>query len=126
VAEEGCGAVVYLRGHEGRGIGLADKIRAYALPETGLDTVDANVALGLPVDARSYHAGALILGHLGVRRLRLITNNPAKCRGLEADELEVVDRVALPAVENPQNHRYLEAKRDRLGHEFATALNRPA
>ncbi|WUL71861.1 GTP cyclohydrolase II [Amycolatopsis sp. NBC_00345] len=118
VAGEGCGAIVYLRGHEGRGIGLAQKIRAYALQETGLDTVDANVALGLPVDSRSYGAGAQILGDLGIRRLRLITNNPAKYDGLKEYPLEIVGRVALHPVETPQNHRYLQTKRDRMGHAF--------
>ncbi|TDD33692.1 bifunctional 3,4-dihydroxy-2-butanone-4-phosphate synthase/GTP cyclohydrolase II [Saccharopolyspora elongata] len=120
VAEEGCGVIVYLRGHEGRGIGLAHKIRAYALQELGLDTVDANTAQGLPVDSRSYGAGAQILAHLGVRRLRLITNNPAKYDDLDGDALEIVERVALPAVETPQNLRYLRTKRDRMGHAFAS------
>ncbi|MCE0762007.1 bifunctional 3,4-dihydroxy-2-butanone-4-phosphate synthase/GTP cyclohydrolase II [Pseudonocardia kujensis] len=116
VADEGCGAVVYLRGHEGRGIGLAHKIRAYALQEQGLDTVDANTAQGLPVDSRSYGVGAQILGHLGVRRLRLITNNPAKYGGLDGYALEIVGRVAQPTVETPENLRYLRTKRDRMGH----------
>ena len=116
IAEEGCGAVVYLRGHEGRGIGLGHKIRAYALQEQGLDTVDANSAQGLPVDSRSYGVGAQILGHLGVRRLRLITNNPAKYSGLDGYALEIVGRVALPTVETPENLRYLRTKRDRMGH----------
>jgi hypothetical protein len=80
IAAEGAGAIVYLRGHEGRGIGLAHKIRAYALPETGQDTLDANTAQGLPVDSRSYGTGAQILADLGITRLRLITNNPAKVR----------------------------------------------
>ncbi|MFD2470403.1 bifunctional 3,4-dihydroxy-2-butanone-4-phosphate synthase/GTP cyclohydrolase II [Amycolatopsis silviterrae] len=119
VADEGCGAIVYLRGHEGRGIGLAPKIQAYALQESGLDTVDANVAQGLPVDSRSYGSGAQILEHLGVRRVRLITNNPAKCAGLAEYGLEVAEQVALRAVETPQNLRYLRTKRDRMGHRFA-------
>ncbi|WP_027928990.1 bifunctional 3,4-dihydroxy-2-butanone-4-phosphate synthase/GTP cyclohydrolase II [Amycolatopsis thermoflava] len=119
IAEEGCGAVVYLRGHEGRGIGLGHKIRAYALQEQGLDTVDANLAQGLPVDSRSYGVGAQILGHLGVRRLRLITNNPAKYGGLEGYGLEIADRVTLPVNHNPHNVRYLRTKRDRLGHLLA-------
>ncbi|PKW16528.1 bifunctional 3,4-dihydroxy-2-butanone-4-phosphate synthase/GTP cyclohydrolase II [Saccharopolyspora spinosa] len=116
IAEEGCGAVVYLRGHEGRGIGLGHKIRAYALQEQGMDTVDANLAQGLPVDSRSYGVGAQILGHLGVRRLRLITNNPAKYGGLEGYGLEIADRITLPVSHNPHNVRYLRTKRDRLGH----------
>jgi 3,4-dihydroxy 2-butanone 4-phosphate synthase/GTP cyclohydrolase II len=116
IAEEGCGAVVYMRKHEGRGIGLAHKIRAYALQEGGLDTVDANTALGLPVDSRSYGIGAQILAELGVLRLRLITNNPAKYRGIEGHGLEIVGRVALPFAENPCNVRYLRTKRERMGH----------
>ncbi|MBW0111849.1 bifunctional 3,4-dihydroxy-2-butanone-4-phosphate synthase/GTP cyclohydrolase II [Pseudonocardia sp. KRD-182] len=116
IADEGCGAVVYLRGHEGRGIGLAHKIRAYALQEEGLDTVDANTAQGLPVDSRSYGTGAQILTDLGVRRIRLITNNPAKYGGLGGHGLEIVGRVALPVTENPHNVRYLRTKRDRMGH----------
>jgi 3,4-dihydroxy 2-butanone 4-phosphate synthase/GTP cyclohydrolase II len=119
VAAEGCGAVVYLRGHEGRGIGLAHKIRAYALQDQGLDTVDANTVQGLPADSRSYGVGAQILGDLGITRLRLITNNPAKYRGLEGHGLTVVGRVALPVVETPHNVRYLRTKRERMGHEFA-------
>ncbi|QIZ37738.1 bifunctional 3,4-dihydroxy-2-butanone-4-phosphate synthase/GTP cyclohydrolase II [Saccharopolyspora sp. ASAGF58] len=121
IAEEGCGAVVYLRGHEGRGIGLGHKIRAYALQEQGLDTVDANLAQGLPVDSRSYGVGAQILGHLGVRRLRLITNNPAKYGGLEGYGLEIANRVSLPVNHNPHNVRYLRTKRERLGHLLADA-----
>jgi 3,4-dihydroxy 2-butanone 4-phosphate synthase / GTP cyclohydrolase II len=116
IAAEGAGAVVYLRGHEGRGIGLAHKIRAYALQEQGLDTVDANTAQGLPVDSRSYGVGAQILGELGVNRLRLITNNPAKYGGLDGYGLTIVGRVAQPAVVTAHNVRYLRTKRDRMGH----------
>lgn len=118
IAEEGCGAVVYLRGHEGRGIGLAHKIRAYALQEQGLDTVDANVVQGLPVDSRSYGIGAQILADLGIRRLRLMTNNPAKYGGLEGYALEIVGRVTMPVAETPHNVRYLQTKRVRMGHQF--------
>ncbi|MGY1821004.1 bifunctional 3,4-dihydroxy-2-butanone-4-phosphate synthase/GTP cyclohydrolase II [Geodermatophilus sp. SYSU D00079] len=118
IAAEGAGAVVYLRGHEGRGIGLGHKIRAYALQEAGLDTVDANTVQGLPVDSRSYGVGAQILGDLGVRRLRLITNNPAKYGGLDGYGLDIVGRVALPVVETPHNVRYLRTKRDRMGHDY--------
>jgi 3,4-dihydroxy 2-butanone 4-phosphate synthase/GTP cyclohydrolase II len=118
VADEGCGAVIYLRGHEGRGIGLGHKIRAYALQEQGLDTLDANLAQGLPVDSRSYGVGAQVLVDLGIRRMRLITNNPAKYGGLDGYGLEVVGRVALPTVETPHNVRYLRTKRDRMGHAF--------
>ena len=106
VAAEGVGAVVYLRGHEGRGIGLGHKIRAYALQEEGLDTVDANTALGLPVDSRSYGVGAQILADLGATRIRLITNNPAKYRGLDGHGLTVVGRVGLPVVETVHNIRH--------------------
>ena len=122
IAAEGCGVVVYLRGHEGRGIGLAHKIKAYALQEQGLDTIDANTAQGLPVDSRSYGVGAQILGELGVRRVRLITNNPAKYRGLDGFGLEIVGRIALPAAENLHNRRYLRTKRDRMGHDLSAAV----
>ncbi|SFL44192.1 bifunctional 3,4-dihydroxy-2-butanone-4-phosphate synthase/GTP cyclohydrolase II [Geodermatophilus ruber] len=120
IADEGTGVVVYLRGHEGRGIGLAHKIRAYALQEQGLDTVDANTAQGLPADSRSYGVGAQILGDLGINRLRLITNNPAKYGGLDGYGLAVVGRVALPTVVTAHNVRYLRAKRDRMGHQLAS------
>ena len=120
VAAEGCGAVVYLRGHEGRGIGLAHKIRAYALQDDGLDTVDANTAQGFPVDSRSYGIGAQILGDLGMTRIRLITNNPAKFGGLEGYGLTVVGRVALPVVMTPHNVHYLRTKQERMGHVLET------
>jgi 3,4-dihydroxy 2-butanone 4-phosphate synthase/GTP cyclohydrolase II len=122
IAAEGCGAVVYLRGHEGRGIGLAHKIRAYSLQEDGLDTVDANTAQGLPVDSRSYGVGAQILGELGVRRLRLITNNPAKYGGLDGYGLEIVGRVALPVAETRHNRQYLRTKRERMGHDLSVVV----
>jgi 3,4-dihydroxy 2-butanone 4-phosphate synthase / GTP cyclohydrolase II len=118
IATEGCGALVYLRGHEGRGIGLAHKIRAYALQDQGLDTVDANTAQGLPADSRSYGVGSQILGDLGISRLRLITNNPAKFGGLESYGLTLVSRVALPVLETPHNVRYLRTKRERMGHDL--------
>ena len=116
IAAEGCGAIVYLRGHEGRGIGLAHKIRAYALQETGLDTVDANTVQGLPVDSRSYGVGAQILTDLGIRRIRLMTNNPAKYSGLDGYGLELVRRVPLPAHTTAHNVRYLRTKQERMGH----------
>jgi 3,4-dihydroxy 2-butanone 4-phosphate synthase/GTP cyclohydrolase II len=119
IAAEGTGAVVYLRGHEGRGIGLAHKIRAYALQENGLDTVDANTAQGLPVDSRSYGVGAQILADLGITRLRLMTNNPAKYGGLDGYGLDIVGRVGLPATPSPHNLRYLRTKQERMGHAFA-------
>jgi 3,4-dihydroxy 2-butanone 4-phosphate synthase/GTP cyclohydrolase II len=116
IAAEGCGALVYLRGHEGRGIGLAHKIRAYALQDQGLDTVAANLAQGLPVDSRSYGVGAQILTDLGIERIRLLTNNPAKYGGLEGYGLELVGRVALTTTPTPHNVRYLRTKRDRMSH----------
>ena len=115
IAQEGRGVLVYLR-QEGRGIGLINKIRAYALQDTGLDTVEANLALGFPPDLRDYGVGAQILRDLGVRRLRLLTNNPRKVRALSGFGLEVLERVPLQAGDNPHNARYLAAKRKRLGH----------
>jgi 3,4-dihydroxy 2-butanone 4-phosphate synthase/GTP cyclohydrolase II len=116
IADAGRGVLVYLRGHEGRGIGIGHKIAAYGLQDGGLDTVDANVHLGLPVDSREYGVGAQILTDLGVSRMRLITNNPVKYGGLQGFGLEVVDRVALPARVNRENLHYLRTKRERLGH----------
>lgn len=118
ISEEQCGVLVYLRGHEGRGIGLAHKMSAYALQEQGLDTVDANLAQGLPVDARSYGVGAQILADLGVSTLRLLTNNPMKANGLAGYGLSIVERVALNTSATQHNVRYLRTKRDRLGHEL--------
>jgi 3,4-dihydroxy 2-butanone 4-phosphate synthase/GTP cyclohydrolase II len=123
IAAEGCGAVVYLRGHEGRGIGLAHKIRAYALQEEGLDTIEANLAQGLPVDSRNYGVGAHILSDLGIRRLRLITNNPAKYGGLEGYPLDIVGRVAMPITATAHNVAYLRTKRDLMGHAFGAGSN---
>jgi 3,4-dihydroxy 2-butanone 4-phosphate synthase / GTP cyclohydrolase II len=118
IAAEGRGIVLYLRGHEGRGIGLLSKLRAYQLQDGGADTVDANLELGLPADAREYSTGAQILADLGVRSLRLLTNNPDKMRGLAGFGIEVTGRVALPVTPTPDNLRYLIAKRDRLGHKI--------
>lgn len=118
IAEEGCGVIVYLRGHEGRGIGLAHKINAYALQEQGLDTIEANTAQGLPVDSRSYGVGAQILADLGIGRLRLITSNPTKSDGLEGHGLEIAERISLPAHVTQHNVRYLRTKRDRMGHDI--------
>ena len=109
------GVLVYLR-QEGRGIGLANKLRAYRLQDEGLDTVEANQALGLPVDLREYGIGAQILHYLGVRQMSLLTNNPKKIHGLAGYGLEVVDQVSLETDPNPSNIRYLRAKRDKLGH----------
>jgi 3,4-dihydroxy 2-butanone 4-phosphate synthase / GTP cyclohydrolase II len=116
VAEEGRGVVLYMRGHEGRGIGLLHKLQAYQLQDQGRDTVDANLDLGLPADARDYGTGAQILYDLGVRTMRLLTNNPAKRAGLEGYGLRVVGRVPLPTRPHPENVRYLRTKRDRMGH----------
>jgi 3,4-dihydroxy 2-butanone 4-phosphate synthase/GTP cyclohydrolase II len=116
IASEGAGVVLYLRGHEGRGIGLAHKLRAYALQERGLDTVEANLALGLPVDTRDYGIGAQILADLGVRRMRLMTNNPAKYAGLDGYGLEIVERVPLVVRPDPENLRYLQVKQEKMGH----------
>ena len=116
IAAEGAGVVVYLRGHEGRGIGLGHKIRAYALQEDGHDTVDANLELGLPVDSREYGIGAQILVDLGVTTMRLMTNNPTKRGGLEGFGLDIVERVHIPTTPNPENIEYLRTKRDRMGH----------
>ena len=116
IGETGRGVVVYLRGHEGRGIGIGHKIRAYSLQDKGLDTVDANTELGLPIDSREYGIGAQIIADLGVTKLRLMTNNPSKYGGLAGYGLEVVDRVALDTHATPENIKYLETKRDRMGH----------
>ncbi|HVV11876.1 bifunctional 3,4-dihydroxy-2-butanone-4-phosphate synthase/GTP cyclohydrolase II [Amycolatopsis sp.] len=116
------GVVVYLRGHEGRGIGLAHKLRAYTLQDAGLDTVDANTAQGLPVDARDYGIGAQILNDLGVQQIRLMTNNPAKYRGLNGYDIEIVDRVPLVVEPNPDNLHYLATKRARMQHALGEGV----
>jgi 3,4-dihydroxy 2-butanone 4-phosphate synthase/GTP cyclohydrolase II len=116
IAAEGSGVVVYLRGHEGRGIGLAHKIRAYALQEEGRDTVDANLEQGLPVDSREYGIGAQILVDLGVTTMRVMTNNPLKYGGLEGFGLTIVERVPLESRPTEFNIDYLRTKRERLGH----------
>lgn len=118
VAAAGYGAVVYLRGHEGRGIGLLEKLRAYRLQDTGLDTVDANVELGHPVDARDYGDAVGILTHLGMTRVRLLTNNPRKREGLIGGDIEVVEMVPLLVPATGDSERYLAAKRERLGHHL--------
>jgi 3,4-dihydroxy 2-butanone 4-phosphate synthase/GTP cyclohydrolase II len=118
IAAEGRGIVLYLRGHEGRGIGLLAKLRAYQMQDNGSDTVDANLELGLPVDAREYVNAAQMLADLGVGSIRLLTNNPAKLTGLDGFGVEVLDRTPLPVVVTEHNRRYLTAKRDRLGHQI--------
>lgn len=119
VQAAGRGVIIYLQGHEGRGIGLTQKIRAYALQDTGLDTVEANEALGLPVDGRRYDAAAAILADLGVRSVRLMSNNPLKMLALEQLGVRVAQRENHQVPSNPENQSYLGTKRDRLGHWLA-------
>ena len=119
VGAEGRGVVLYVRGHEGRGIGLLDKLRAYALQDAGRDTVDANIELGHPADARDYGTGAQILVDLGIRSMRLLTNNPAKRAGLEGYGLSVVERVPLVIESNEHNVDYLGTKATRMGHAYS-------
>lgn len=119
IAGQGRGAVVYMRGHEGRGIGLADKFRAYALQDDGLDTLEANLALGLPVDARDYGVAAAMLEHLGVDAVRLLSSNPTKAAGLRATGMRV-SRTGLRVPARPANIAYLETKHLRMGHDPAT------
>ncbi|UED82992.1 bifunctional 3,4-dihydroxy-2-butanone-4-phosphate synthase/GTP cyclohydrolase II [Streptomyces profundus] len=118
ISAEGRGVVLYLRGHEGRGIGLLSKLRAYELQERGRDTLDANLELGLPADARDYAVGARILADLGVRSLRLMTNNPDKAEALTRHGLRVNGRLPLPISPGEHNLRYLRTKRDRMGHDL--------
>lgn len=115
IAEEGRGILVYLR-QEGRGIGLTNKVHAYALQDGGLDTVDANLHLGLPVDDRSYSVAAAILHDQGAQQVRLLTNNPLKVMGLEAGNIDVVERIPHEVASRPENQGYLKTKADRLGH----------
>ncbi len=117
IAEEGRGVIVYMR-QEGRGIGLHNKIRAYALQDQGMDTVEANQALGFPADRRDYGIGMQILVDLGVSNIRLLTNNPTKRAGLEGYGLNVVERVPIEIKPNSHNVRYLETKRKKLGHQL--------
>ena len=116
IEQEGRGVLIYLRGHEGRGIGLGHKIRAYQLQEEGHDTVDANLQQGLPVDSREYGIGAQMLVDLGVTTMRLMTNNPVKYGGLEGFGLDITERVPLQPSANPENIAYLRTKRERMGH----------
>ena len=116
INDEGHGVVVYLRGHEGRGIGITHKLRAYELQDAGADTVDANLALGLPIDSREYGIGAQILADLGLSTIRLLTNNPAKYGGLDGYGLTITERVPLHVPHHPEAQRYLDTKRLRMGH----------
>jgi 3,4-dihydroxy 2-butanone 4-phosphate synthase/GTP cyclohydrolase II len=116
ISKVGRGVIVYLRGHEGRGIGLAQKLHAYQLQDAGRDTVEANLELGLPVDARNYDVGAQILTDLGISSIRLMSNNPLKFTELEGYRFKIVERVPLVTVPTAENRRYLIAKQQRLGH----------
>ncbi|MUL40871.1 bifunctional 3,4-dihydroxy-2-butanone-4-phosphate synthase/GTP cyclohydrolase II [Streptomonospora sp. PA3] len=118
IAAEGRGIIVYLRGHEGRGIGLLHKLRAYRLQDSGADTVDANLELGLPADARDFGAGAAVLADLGMHSVRLLSNNPGKSESLRAHGITVTERIPMPSAVTPHNLRYLQTKRDRMGHDL--------
>ncbi len=132
IAAEGEGVIVYIRGHEGRGIGIMHKLQAYKLQDSGADTVEANLTLGFPADLRDYGTGAQILVDLQLSTLRLLTNNPAKRAGLEGYGLQIVERVPIETTPTTENLRYLETKRDKLGHDLeqlsdtATATSSPA
>ncbi len=125
IVDEGAGVLVYLRGHEGRGIGLRHKLAAYRLQESGQDTVDANVSLGLPIDSRDYSVSAAVLTALGIQRIRLITNNPHKVDSLTAGGVHVTERVHAPTIVTADNLTYLRTKRDRMGHLLDLPLALP-
>jgi 3,4-dihydroxy 2-butanone 4-phosphate synthase / GTP cyclohydrolase II len=125
IAREGAGVLVYLK-QEGRGVGLLNKLKAYELQEHGLDTVEANVALGLPADLRDYGIGAQILSDLGLTSLRLLTNNPKKIHGLEGHGLRVTREVPIPYLPNPHNERYLRTKVERMGHLLVLPATSPS
>jgi 3,4-dihydroxy 2-butanone 4-phosphate synthase/GTP cyclohydrolase II len=117
IDQEGSGVLLYMR-QEGRGIGLAPKIRAYKLQEQGLDTVQANERLGFPMDLRDYGLGAQILADLGVHKIRLLTNNPRKVVGLEAYDIHIVEQLPIRPPPNPHNARYLATKKKKMGHKL--------
>jgi 3,4-dihydroxy 2-butanone 4-phosphate synthase/GTP cyclohydrolase II len=121
VEDEGTGVILYMN-QEGRGIGLVNKLKAYKLQEQGMDTVEANIHLGFGMDERDYGVGAQILRHLNVTRLKLMSNNPKKRAGLKGYGLEIVDIVPIQIKSNPHNEKYLQTKRDKLGHEI---MNEP-
>ncbi|KAA9150800.1 GTP cyclohydrolase II [Amycolatopsis acidicola] len=123
IVAEGSGILIYLRGHEGRGIGLVAKIRTHILQDEGLDTVDSATSLGFPVDVRDYAPAARVLRHLGVRSVRLMSNNPDKIAALEDHGIRVAARVPLLAQPSADNIRYLTAKRDKLGHDLPQLEN---
>lgn len=116
IVSNGSGVLIYLRGHEGRGIGIAQKLRAYALQEQGLDTVQANIALGLPIDARDFSAPTAFLRAKGITSVRLLTNNPDKADALRDAGIRVSELVAMPATITPHNYRYLATKAQSMGH----------
>jgi len=118
IATDGKGIIVYMRGHEGRGIGLHGKIMAYKLQEQGFDTVEANLKLGFPMDLRDYGIGAQIISDLGVRKILLMTNNPRKVVGLEGHKLEIVEQVPVKSSPHPENAKYLETKKKKMGHKL--------
>jgi 3,4-dihydroxy 2-butanone 4-phosphate synthase/GTP cyclohydrolase II len=123
VATEGRGVVLYVRGHEGRGIGLLHKLQAYQLQDAGADTVSANTALGLPADARDYGTGAQILVDLGIKSMRLLTNNPTKRAGLDGYGLTITESVPIEIEPNDFNVDYLRTKRDQMGHTLTFGAN---
>ncbi len=122
IADEGRGVVLYVKGHEGRGIGLLHKLRAYGLQDAGRDTVDANLDLGLPIDSRDYGTGAQILADLGIKSMRLLTNNPAKRAGLEGYGLSIIERVPMEIDANDHNVDYLRTKAERMGHTLTVEV----
>ncbi len=126
VAQAGQGVVIYLRGHEGRGIGISQKLKAYELQDQGFDTVDANLELGVAVDSRDYSVGAQILTQLGVSQLRLMTNNPAKYQGLASNGLTITELIPLHVPIHPEAERYIETKRGRLGHHTPSSAGSSA